>query len=86
MYKLRDRRELAKKIANCLQDKVYGNVDVLEDYMFDKFILYIKDRDIHYECDVSDLLYKVENEIDADRCIEEIFQDYKRMILGKYIV
>lgn len=86
MYKLRDRRELAKKITDWLQELVYGDVVLDEDIMFQKFIIHITDRDINFSCDISGCLYKIENERDMEVCIDDIFTDYKRMILGKYIV
>lgn len=86
MYKLNDRRELAKKIVDWLQELVYGVVELDEDIMFSKFTLHIIDRDINYSCDISEWLYKIETEHDMDVCVDDIFTDYKRMILGKYIV
>lgn len=86
MYKLRDRRELAKKITDWLQELVYGDVVLDEDIMFQKFIIHIIDRDINFSCDISEWLYNIKTEHDMDVCVDDIFTDYKRMILGKYIV
>lgn len=86
MYKLKDRRELAKKITNQLQELVYGDVELYEDAHLHKFILHIIYRYINYSCDISECLYKIETEHDMDVCIDDIFSDYKIMILSKYIV
>lgn len=86
MRRYRDRQELAKKITNSLQELVYGDVELDEDIMFQKFTICIIDRDINFACDISEYLYKIETENDADRYIDFIITDYKKMILGKYIV
>lgn len=87
MYRLNDRRELAKAIVNSLQDLVYGEVEVDEDIILQKFKLYIFNKgDFNYSCDISEMLYKIETQNDADEYVDYIFTDYKRMILGRYIV
>lgn len=86
MYKLIDRRNTAREIVDELQKLVYGEVSVREDPFMQTFIIHIRQSDIHYVCDISDRLYDIETETDKSKCVNDIFIDYRSMILGKYLV
>lgn len=87
MSRLRDRlRDVANNIVKTMQELVYGEVRVYEDVRFLTYTLCIIDRDFKYKCDITEWMYKIENDYDMHNCIEYILDDYMRMILGKYIV
>lgn len=87
MYKLNDRRELSKNIAKYLQELVYGEVRVDEDIILQTFKLYIFNKgDFTFSYDISEILYKIKTEHDADMYVDYILTDYKRTILSRYIV
>lgn len=86
------KRMLANTIAKELQTLVYGQVKIEENYIVDSYRLGIFQGDFHYVVDLSERLDKLINEqygnvyFDPALIVREILDDYKSMILGKYIV
>lgn len=86
------KRMLANTIAKELQTLVYGQVKIEENYIVDSYRLGIFQGDFHYVVDLSERLDKLINEqygnvyFDPALIVREILDDYKCMILGKYIV
>lgn len=86
------KRMLANTIAKELQTLVYGQVKMEENYIVDSYRLGIFQGDFHYVVDLSERLDRAVAEqysnvyIEPALIVKDILEDYKCMILGKYIV
>lgn len=86
------KKMLADAIAKQLQTLVYGQVKIEESYIVDSYRLGIFQGDFKYVVDISERLDRAVTEqygnvyIEPALIVKDILEDYKCMILGKYIV
>ena len=79
---IREQREqLARAVCEDIQESVYGKVKLENDVFMNTYKLYIIDRDIYYAIDITDDIRNGYFDI-----YDKIMNDYKRTILGKYLV
>ena len=86
MYKRKDIMNFLNLLVEELQSKVYGNVYIMETMMIESYKICIMDRDMRYVFDLTDKIYGIHNDEDADELVYDIIQQYKEYILGAYIV
>ena len=86
MYKRKDIINFLNILVEELQSKVYGTVYIMETMMIESYKICIMDRDMSYVFDLTDKIYGIHNDEDADELVYDIIQQYKEYILGAYIV
>lgn len=92
-----DKFSIADNIRKLIQARVYGITKIETDYMADEYILYIYNRKEDFKwCRiitgfVNDIYYATGNDIIFEdkiyyKIIDEILQEYRYDILGRYLV
>lgn len=86
MLSIEEREKFVVYLRNRIQERVYEEVTCTHDIIFNSYIIHICGRDINFNIDITKYILYVDSEKTAISIEEYIMDEYKRFILGKYII
>lgn len=86
MLSIEEREKFVVCLRNRIQERVYEEVTCTHDIIFNSYVIHIRGRDINFNIDITRYVLYVDSEKAAISIEEYIMDEYKRFILGKYII
>lgn len=86
MLSIEEREKFVACLSNRIQERVYEEVTYTHDIIFNSYVIHICGRDINFNIDITRYVLYVDSEKAAISIEEHIMDEYKRFILGKYII
>lgn len=86
MLSIEERKKFAVYLRDRIQKRVYEKVTCTHDIVFNSYIIHIRGRDINFSIDITRYIPYVDSEKAAISIEEYVMDEYKRFILGKYII
>lgn len=86
MLSIEEREKFVVYLRNRIQERVYEEVTCTHDIAFNSYTIHICGRDINFNIDITRYIPYVDSEKAAISIEEYAMDEYKRFILGKYII